>query len=410
MGQMDRKIKKPKTIQVMQPSEDKNIVRLNRISEMDNLITYYGSEEIGYDVLEGMYRDPDIERFVWLKASMQASMIHGYRHDNKEIEKFVWDALVNTEGSFHLNLADAIADCTVYGHHFSEVVWALVDGKYIIKRYMYIPPEYRTVLLDKNSDIAGIKFGEAQIEQIKLLYLNFRPNRGIFGKSEIAALYPFYLLNKTAIYNFGKTLERFGFPWAIGKGNNTEELLNMLKNMYNIASAAIGTEESIELIEPKSAGEIFEKALDLSLSAYLRKLGIPELLVNVKNHGTYNLAESQLQWFLDENEELSKNKNNILIEAFVKDLIKINFGVQEDYGNFLIYKTPNAASMKLFSAILQSLSQGNTLNNEIRYFTLEKMGIRKEEAGNSFEKVTGLGSENDNGGVKDDGKEDVAGQ
>lgn len=374
-------------------------------SEMDNLLTYTGTDDIDYATLARMYNDPDVERFVSMKASLSSSMIQGYTHPNKEIERFVWETLRGAEGSFHLTVADAIADCSVYGHHFSEIVWYRDGDKYRIKRFVYVVPEERTVALDTKHDIKSLKHSNGEIPRNKLLYLNFRPNRGLFGKSEISELYPYFLLNRTAVYNLGKTMERFGFPWAIGKSIDTETMLDTLKNMYHIASAAIDSEESIELVEPRNAGEIFDTAIGIALSAFLRKLGIPELMVNVKNHGTYNLGETQFTWFIDENENQTKNKNDVLISAFVKPIIDINFGENAGYGEFVIVKSPNAESMKQYASILQSLMQGNTINDNIRYAVLERMGMLKDAVGTEFEKNF-MQSGDSNGKDYDDGGKD----
>ncbi len=380
------------TKQVIQPSPF--LISAMRSSEIDSMLVYAGSQNVDYLVLEKMYRDPDVERFVFMRSSLEASMIQSYRHPNKEIQEFVWKVLREAEGSFHLTVADAFADCVVYGHHFSEVVWQKTDdGKYTIKRYVYIEPDQRAVVLDRKFDIVKLNHMDGDIPKNKLLYLNFRPNRGLFGESTIASLYPYYLLLRTAMYNYGKTLERFGFPWAIGKSHNTKDMLEMLQNMYSIASAAISESDSIELIEPDNAGEIFERAMEIALSAYVRKLGIPELMVNVKNHGTYNLGAIQFQWFLDENENSTKNKNDVLINAFVKPIVDINYGPQDDYGDFVILKSPNAETMKQYASILQSLSQGNSLNDNVRYQVYEHMGMLPEVVGDSFEKIYAKGGD-----------------
>ena len=402
MGKDKRNIMK----QVIPPTNSYYSI-IGRYSNMDTILAYEGSDEVDYSVLKKMYGDSDIERFVFMKASLCASMIQGFEHPNKEIEEFVWKVLMGAEGSFYLTVADALADCTVYGHHFSEVVWKkLDDGRYGVKRYVYIEPEDRTVLLDGKNDIKLVRHPNGDIKKNKLLYLNFRPNRGLWGRSEIATLYPYFLLQRTSLYNYGKTLERFGFPWAIGKTSDTDTMIDTLKNMYNIASAAIAIDEEIDLVEPQSKGEVFDYALDIALRAYLRKLGIPELMVNVKNSGTYNLGEVQFSWFIDENEDNTKNKSDELVSSFVKPIIDMNFGEQEDYGKFVILKSPNSESMKQYASILQILTQGNSINDNIRLKVFEHMGMLEKDIGNQFEKIMKGGAEN--GSNSTDGNESTS--
>jgi hypothetical protein len=382
------------TKQIIQPENSINSSYFG-FESLFNQLSFTGSNNISTETLTKMYQDSDIEGFINLKSNLHASMVQGYENSNKEIEKFVWDTLQNVEGSFSMTLSDALSDCTVYGHHFAEIVWQKKNNKYVIKRYVYINPLERIVELNSKLDIRCLKHSNGDIPFNKLLYLNFRPSHGIFGKSEIASLYPFFLLARTSLYNFGKTLERFGAPWAIGKSIDTESMLLMLRNMYNIASAAIATDEDISLIEPKNSGEIFDKGIDIALSAYLRKLGIPQLLVNVKNNGTYNLGEVQFSWFIDENETTSRIHQDVLLDAFVKPIIKINFGEQEDYGKFVIAKTANAETMRQYASILQILSQGNSLNDNVRYNVYEKMGVLKKDVGANFEKIYAKGGETD---------------
>jgi hypothetical protein len=176
--------------------------------------------------------------------------------------------------------------------------------------------------------------------------------------------------------------------------------------MYNIASAAIAIDEEIDLVEPQSKGEVFDYALDIALRAYLRKLGIPELMVNVKNSGTYNLGEVQFSWFIDENEDNTKNKSDELVSSFVKPIIDMNFGEQEDYGKFVILKSPNSESMKQYASILQILTQGNSINDNIRLKVFEHMGMLEKDIGNQFEKIMKGGAEN--GSNSTDGNESTS--
>lgn len=347
---------------------------------------YMGSGTIGYDKLKLLYSDNDIERFVTMKAQLQASMVSGYTHKNKEIEKFVWGCLMGAEGSFFSVLSDAIADCIVYGHHLSEIVWKYVDGKYKIKRFVYIEPEDRLLVLDKGRNILGLQMTYSKlIPMKKVLYLNYRPNYGLFGKSEVATLYPQYLLARTALYNFGRVMERNGFPLYVGKSDNTEDMLEALKNLYNISCIAITGEEEVQMIEPNSAGELFERGINLALRAYVRHLGLAELMVNVNQTGTYNLGEVQYNSFMDEQESYTKKSSNVLVAGFVKNIIDINFENEKDYGQFTISKAANIEIQKQVAIVLQELYTADSINDELRYKMFEEAGWKREEIG-KFEK------------------------
>jgi len=350
--------------------------------------------DVTLDKLERMYRDPDIERFVEMKAQWMALMVNGFEHENKEIEEFVWKALNSVEGGLNNILMDAFADNIVYGHHISEIVWTNKGDKLVPKRFVYIPPQDRLMLVDSNGDFVGIKlFNGAVLKREKLFYYNMRPNRGLFGKSRIASLYPYYLLLKTATYNYGRVLERFGIPWAIGKSLDTDKMLEMLKSMYDIASAAIDPEESVEIIEPRDTGEIFERAIDIALGAFIRHLGIPELMVNVKKTGTYNLGEVQYNSFMDEIESLARKQNKPLVGALAKLVVELNYGEQEDYGEFVVIKDANVESMKGYAAVLQMMNQAESLNNSIRAWIYERMGIPKDKMGVEVENDGGTDNE-----------------
>lgn len=338
--------------------------------------------QVSLDKLEAMYNDPDIERFVEMKAQWMALMVNGYEHSNKEIEDFVWNALSDVEGGFSNILIDAFADNIVYGHHISEIVWNVKNNKMVPKRFVYIPPSERMMLVNSKGDFVGIKLmNGVEINSDKLFYYNMRPNHGLFGKSRIASLYPYYLLLKTATYNYGRILERFGIPWAIGKSLDTDKMLALLKEMYNVASAAIDPDETIEIIEPRDTGEIFERAIDVALGAFIRHLGIPELMVNVKKTGTYNLGEVQYNSFMDEIESLARKQNRPLVGALAQLMIKLNWGDMEDYGNFVVIKDANVESMKGYAAVLQMMNQAESLNDEIRAWIYERMGIPKDKMG-----------------------------
>jgi len=354
---------------------------------------FSGSGDISFEKLKLLHGDNDIERFVTLKAQLQASMVNGYKHPNKEIEKFVWDCLNSAEGSFFSVLSDAIIDCIVYGHHLSEIVWKYKNKRYMIKRFVYIKPEHRVLALNKERDIIGLHLlGSNSIPKKKLLYVNYKPNYGIFGKSEVAALYPQYLLSRSALYNFGRVMERNGFPLYVGKSDNTEDMVNVLKNLYNISSIAITENESIEMIEAKTPGELFEKGINLALRAYVRHLGLAELMVNVNSTGTYNLGEVQYNSFVDEQEFYAKKSSDVLVDAFVKNIIDVNFGSEEGYGEFAISKAPNIEIQKQVATVLQELYTADSINDNLRYKLFEQAGWSKEDIG-EFEKKGDVGVE-----------------
>jgi len=158
-------------------------------------------------------------------------------------------------------------------------------------------------------------------------------------------------------------------------------MLELLKNMYNIASAAIDPEEEVSILEPKDTGEVFERAIEIALGAFIRHLGIPELMVNVKKTGTYNLGEVQYNSFMDEIESLARKQNQPLVGAIAKLVIKLNYGDVSDYGKFIVIKDANVESMKGYAAVLQMMNQAESLNDSIRSWLYERMGIPKEKMG-----------------------------
>lgn len=380
---------------------------------MDVVLDFEYVSQLDPAVLDKMFRaDSDLSRFVLMKAASMAVMVNGYEHEKQDVADFVWETLNDAEGSFFDTLTFAIADTLVFGHFVAEIVWRkTATGKYKIRRFVYIPYQHRTFVLDKKTyDIKGLMLSNGVvIPRNKLFYLNFYPAKGVFGMSEIAPLYPFFLLERSGIYNYGLVLERFGLPWTVAKSVDTQKMLDAVMQMKNIAALAISPDESVELLEPRDPGEVFEKAHDIAIAAYIRKLGIPELLVNVKNRGTYNLGEIQYTAYLEELENTMIKRNDTFVNAIAKLVIDINFPAEGEeskekrYGKFVITKNPDAEAMQRYASVMQMLYTAGSINDTVRKIIYKRMGIDPGEEGYEGKREKEKGKEKGKEGDADAG-------
>lgn len=163
------------------------------------------------------------------------------------------DELISTrlKECFSLDIISQILSTYLYGFNVFEVNYKLIDGLYYPR---LAQRDYRQFKLSNGELIFKGNGYDEIVPEFKAIYALFLPNfLNPYGNALLPKLY-FPIKIKNAGFKFWiQFLEKFGAPWAIGKtSDDPDALAEQINLMLNGDSAAIDTEENIELIQPKN--------------------------------------------------------------------------------------------------------------------------------------------------------------
>lgn len=90
------------------------------------------------------------------------------------------------------------------------------------------------------------------------------------GEALLARLYWPWFFRFNGWQFWGQFLERFGQPLIVGKSSDTKKMALALASVHQDAAIAVGTNDSVEAINPATAGEAFEKLEQCVVRRYQR--------------------------------------------------------------------------------------------------------------------------------------------
>lgn len=186
----------------------------------------------------------------------------------------------------------------------------------------------------------------AKIDLANALYQVHAPKDGSpYGTSPSTAAYPWYFFKTGAIRLWGRTMERFGVPIAMGSipdpkpGTGTKaadadvvKFKTFLKQLRSSLYAVKYDSWKVELTEIKTGtSELFKDALDRCHRGINRAWHIPALVAEVSDSGggAYALGESHsdtFSWILDSDRDSDEETWQT---QFVNRVVKYNLPVRK---------------------------------------------------------------------------------
>ena len=173
-----------------------------------------------------------------------------------------------------------------------------------------------------------------------------------YGRSKLKRAYaPWYI--KTALLPaWGRALERYGSPLTVGKtpnatqpaldhyGNDTgvsqgEYFLDRLKELISGACMVLEEGEEVTFEGLSTAlGDSHEAAQNHLNKMLLRAIGLPSLVFDNTDVGSYSLGEKHYDVFIMGLEFLLLEVREVLLEQLVRRLLFWNFGWTGELGEF----------------------------------------------------------------------------
>ena len=353
-----------------------------------NADVYYNPDNITLPTYELMYNtDETVFSGIEFLTMAAIARLGEYTNEDEEKEDFVKAELARVPGGFPAKVADVMTACP-FGFSLTEIVWRLKGRRVGLADLQTLHPS--TLHLDlhrsgplKNRPRVAYQFFRGEKQTViplnkAILYSHGATFGNAYGVSRLKRAYKSWFIKDLILQAWGLCCERYGTPYMVGKasaqgqvqinGKQRNAIDHMMDVMDSMAggqgSAVIGREDIIEIIYAASGyGQDFEALVAYCNKMIYRALGLPSLIADHGNTGSYSLGKQHFKLFILVLEKILFEVIDVLIEQLVRPLIEMNFGPQEDCGTFNVEEFEEEDA-KVLAETAQILTQTGYMSAE----------------------------------------------
>ncbi|MGE0493272.1 MAG: DUF935 family protein [Vulcanimicrobiota bacterium] len=317
------------------------------------------------------------------------SRLGDYTHPDTGIEEFVRRNFQEMEGSLQQGVEEILTALAV-GFSGTEILWRWREGRVWLRGLQTLHPDTLTVDLhragpDKNKLAKVWQHWRSQENvEIPLNKLIWYKHKGYFGqpygRSRLKSAYKSWFIKEVILKVWARTCERYGSPYTVAQVKQAnaqvqhpvtkatvsafQYLGEVLDSMASTGSLVLpDTVEAQILYAPTRFGEDFESLVAYCNRMIYRALGLPSLIADNGQTGSYSLGKQHFKLFVLELEQLLNDLIETLIEQLVRPLIDMNFGPQEHYGDFTT-ENFEAEDEQMIAAAIKDLTEAGALSQD----------------------------------------------
>lgn len=374
------------------PVFDINDIINNQWSSWKSLWTegVYNPDNIPIEMYERML-DTDETVFSGIEFLTMSALarLGQYTHTDQKIQDFVNENLVQMDGNF-IEACGDILTALAFGFSTTEILWKTVGGQVRLRGLQTLHP--KTVHLDietegpnKNKlktvwqNFRGLY--QATLPPDKVIHYAHRGKFGnLYGRSRLKPAFKSWFIKDVILKAWGACCERYGTPFRVGKvrGGNTmmtNPATGAQVNLFSYTSAlldklgekgslAVDENTDVQLVYPtKNFGEDFHQLVGYCNTMTYRALGLPSLIADQGSTGSYSLGKQHYELFVLVLEHILNELIDTVIDQLIRRLIEMNFGPQDNYGDFTREKL-QAEDEKLISEVLTNLRTSGAIDPE----------------------------------------------
>ena len=265
--------------------------------------------------------------------------------------KALCEQWINTKPAKHMTWPDVIwnmAEAVLRGMVVHELDWQVIDGNVLPEQVLDRPS--RRFIFNNDNELrvrtkSAPNLGE-EIEDYRYILTRHMPsNENPYGRAVLSSCFWPYTFKHGGFKFFYEFCERFGLPWAIGKYpagtelSDQQALVDALVAMVDAGAAAIPQDDSVELLEAKSAGGELaqEQMIHLCNREMSKALTSQTLATEMKDVGSNAAAKTHSERQANVNEG-----DRHIVAAAMNDVFKtitrFNFGDDVVSPKFEFYK------------------------------------------------------------------------
>jgi len=366
-----------------------------RVAQLTNqaITDIYSDQPYKLSELKSVLRQcPVANAALQMKALRACSTLGKYSHPSKSIQKFVEKQFEQMEGSLLDATKRHFGSAFGLGTGISEISWKTTNNGWELKSIQSVDPE-RVRFSGRNGEITHLIYrhtDERILPYSKVLHTVNDPffmfNQP-YGFAETNRVVPLFRASQILRSELLVACRNQGSPILLGKANSnhTVRLLGadgkpikdsagnerivsaneaLLYSMQQLENSSIMVTDKENDLVPLilSGGELaFNNALQYFERLILMCYSIPSLFMNEASSTFGNATVSNNQMVLMDSaiESLMSTFRDNLIEKVVAPLLRVNFGVQDDYGTFQVETKPNPQDASLrVSNLISAISSG----------------------------------------------------
>ena len=323
------------------------------------------------------------------------SRIGTYSHEDEKIKELVDRSIESIQGTMTEVRRGILRDSFAYGYGVGEFTLKSENGRWILSSIQILDPTSIKFKMAKRDDgsysvgavVQDAGFSEIEIPAGKCIIKTYGDNTTPYGKSLLRRCYRWWSFKKSIPKLWAVALERFGTPMLHAKTDNRDDrkkLDALFTNLYSNPHITTDTSAEIHAIStPSSAvSGSYLTALELCDKMMYRAMFLPSLLGGGENGGSYSLGQVHLELFNATAAALAEDYADTELEMLWRPLIEWNYGVQEDYGSFLINDAmPTEEKVALSGMILNLAGAGVVDPSSDREWVREMLGLPEVEEG-----------------------------
>ena len=329
------------------------------------------------------------------------SRIGTYSHENPKIKDMVKRCIESVRGTITEIRRSILMNSFAFGFGVAEFTIKSENGLWLLSSMQCYDPvniQFKMTRFDDNSFGIGAvvqKSGAGEDIDIpagKCLIKTYGDNSTPYGKSLLRRCYRWWSFKKAIPKLWAVALERFGMPLLHGKASSKEVqkgLNEALSNANSRSYIVTDNESSVAAIAAPtgsvSAG--YSEAEALCDKMIYRAMFLPPLLEGGEGGGSYSLGQVHFDLFNATAAALAEDYIDAELEQLWRPLIEWNFGVQENYGDFVINDSMPTDEKKVISDMLLNLANAGIIDSESdRAWARDILGLPEAEEGAVFPK------------------------
>ena len=287
-----------------------------------------------------------------------------------------------------------------FGHSAFEIMWKAHYGLRVtetqgqtggdnVREYPYAigiddmlhmdPLTYWLLSYRKSGKFAGINqftpYNVSVPENKCLLFSNDIEFQEIYGVSRLKSCYPYWYINKLMYEMAGIYYETYSMPMKVGRcptGKNPDtqqsyvdemiEILDALRDDHSVALPNMKDDQgnylfSIEFLESGRTGGDHVQYINHNNYMILKSILVPQLAIETGESGTYNLAQEQIDFFLQSEEALGEQIAEALT-SLIDRIVKYNFGPKAPRALFKFSPMTRDMRTGLTELLMQTVGSG----------------------------------------------------
>ena len=327
-----------------------------------------------------------------------AAKIGSFTHNDPKIQELVERSIESIRGTMTEIRRSILRDSFAYGFGVGEFTVKPENGLWVLSSIQLLDPASIQFKMsqfeDKSYGVGSVVqkagFTDVEIPAGKCIIKTYGDSTTPYGKSLLRRCYRWWSFKQALPKLWGVALERYGMPILHAKTPEKKTVKPLETALANLDSRSfVVTDDKTEINAVASvSGTIsdgYKEAEELCDKMIYRAMFLPPLLGGGETGGSYSLGQVHIEQFDKTVTALALDYIDVELEQLWRPLIEWNFGLQENYGNFIINDAVPSDEKKIISEMTLNLANAGVIDPDSdRDWIRQSLGLPDVEKGAVF--------------------------